>query len=132
MADTILLLIVEDDGIVQQMLHTELTDAGFTVIAASDGNQAIRQLRDKATRLRAVITDIRLGTGPDGWDVARRARELTPDMPVVYATGDSADDWSSKGVPNSIVLVKPFSPSQLTTAVSTLLNEADTNRAGSV
>ena len=128
--DTILLLVVEDDHIVQEMLHTELTDAGFKVITASSGNQAIKQLEDKAAKPRAIITDIRLGTGPDGWEVARRARELIPDIPVVYATGDSAGEWPSKGVPKSSVIVKPFSPAQLTTAVSTLLNEADTNRAG--
>jgi DNA-binding response OmpR family regulator len=126
--DAILLLLVEDDHGVQQMLHTELTDAGFQVIVVSNGTQAITQLEEKAAQLRAIITDIRLGTGPDGWEVARRARELIPDMPVVYVTGDSADEWSSKGVPKSVVIVKPFSPAQLTTAVSTLLNEADTNR----
>ena len=58
----------------------------------------------------------------DGWDVARHAREGKPDMPVVYMTGDSADEWASKGVPNSILLTKPFAPAQLVTAVAQLLN----------
>lgn len=127
--EAVFLLVVEDDHGVQQMLHTELTDAGFQVITASNGTQAIMQLEGKAAQLRAIITDIRLGTGPDGWEVARHARELIPDIPVVYATGDSADEWSSKGVPKSVVILKPFSPAQLTTAVSTLLNAADTNWA---
>jgi len=43
-------------------------------------------------------------------------------MPIVYMTGDSADEWPSKGVPNSILLTKPFAPAQLVTAVSQLLN----------
>jgi hypothetical protein len=37
-------------------------------------------------------------------------------------TGDSADEWASKGVPSSILLTKPFAPAQLVTAVSQLLN----------
>jgi hypothetical protein len=37
-------------------------------------------------------------------------------------SGASADDWASKGVPNSIMLSKPFAPAQLVTAVSNLLN----------
>lgn len=41
---------------------------------------------------------------------------------VVYMSGDSAEDWSSKGVPNSIMLSKPFAPAQLVTAISNLLN----------
>jgi len=41
---------------------------------------------------------------------------------IHYMTGASADDWASKGVPNSILLTKPFAPAQLLTAVSQLLN----------
>ena len=41
---------------------------------------------------------------------------------MVYMTGANADDWASKGVPNSILLSKPFAQAQLLTAVSQLLN----------
>ena len=54
----------------------------------------------------------------DGWEVAKRAREIDPEFPVVYMTGTSADDYGSQGVPNSILLNKPFA----VTAVSQLLN----------
>jgi hypothetical protein len=37
-------------------------------------------------------------------------------------SGDSAGDWAANGVPNSIMLNKPFAPAQLVTAVSQLLN----------
>ena len=43
-------------------------------------------------------------------------------FPVVYMTGAAADEWASQGVPNSILLQKPFAPAQLVTAVSQLLN----------
>jgi CheY-like chemotaxis protein len=58
----------------------------------------------------------------DGWAVARAAREIEPEFPVVYMTGAAANEWGSKGVPNSILLNKPFAPAQLVTAVSQLLN----------
>lgn len=54
--------------------------------------------------------------------MARRAREIDPAFPVVYMSGASAEDWASKGVPNSIMLVKPFAPAQLVNAVAQLLN----------
>jgi hypothetical protein len=38
-------------------------------------------------------------------------------------TGAAADKWPSRGVPNSILLEKPFAPAQLVTAISTLLND---------
>jgi DNA-binding response OmpR family regulator len=59
-----------------------------------------------------------------GWDVARRAREIFPNMPVVYMTGAAADQWPSHGVPNSVLLQKPFAPAQVVTAISQLLNQA--------
>jgi DNA-binding response OmpR family regulator len=68
------------------------------------------------------VTDINLGHGPlSGWDVARRGKEVNP-VPVVYMTGDSAAHWAAQGVPNSVLLTKPFAPAQLLTAVSQLLN----------
>ena len=79
-------------------------------------------LEGERTNYRALITDInRLGT-LDGWDVAKRARELKPDMPVIYMTGLAADDWASRGVPNSLLLQKPFAPAQIVTAVAQMLN----------
>jgi DNA-binding response OmpR family regulator len=74
-------------------------------------------------RYRALVTDVNLGRDKlDGWEVARHARDIDPVFPVVYMSGDSAEDWASKGVPNSIMLARPFAPAQLVTAVAQLMN----------
>jgi CheY-like chemotaxis protein len=70
------------------------------------------------------VTDINLKGKMDGWEVAQNAREIEPDFPVVYMSGAAAADWTSKGVPHSITLRKPFAPAQLLTAISNLLNAA--------
>jgi CheY-like chemotaxis protein len=57
-----------------------------------------------------------------GWEIARLVRQIDPAFPIVYMTGAAADDWPSEGVPNSILLKKPFAPAQLVTAVAQLLN----------
>jgi len=119
-----ILLLVEDEVLIQEMLDTELTEAGFEVAVVSNGTQALAELNADVTRFRAIITDIRLGAGPRGWDVAHRARELVLTMPIVYISGDSAHEWASKGVPNSVMVSKPFASAQVITAVSTLLNHA--------
>ena len=124
---TTALFLVEDDALIRELLETSLTHAGFEVVEVRCGTKAFAEFDADAARFRAVITDIRLGAGPDGWAVARRARELVPTMPVVYMTGDSSHDWSSKGVPNSLMVAKPFAPAQIITAVSTLLNAVDTH-----
>ena len=58
----------------------------------------------------------------DGWEVAKKAREKEPTLPVIYMSGAHAQSWASKGVPNSIMLTTPFAPAQLVPAVSQLLN----------
>ena len=74
-------------------------------------------------KYRAIVIDIAFGRDRvRGWSVARRARAFDAALPVVYITGGSADDWAVEGVPNSILLTKPFAPAQLVTAVSQLLN----------
>ena len=50
-------------------------------------------------------------------------------MPVVYMSGNSEHEWSSKGVPNSIMITKPFAAAQLVTAVATLITDANAHRA---
>jgi DNA-binding NtrC family response regulator len=75
-----------------------------------------------------LVTDVRLGSGPDGWDVARHARHKKPDMPVVYMTGDSAANWAAEGVPKSLLLMKPFAPAQAITAISTIALQVEPPR----
>ena len=90
MTTTPAVCLVEDDALIRELLETSLTDAGFEVIEVSCGTKALAEFDADAARFRAVITDIRLGAGPDGWAVARPSRELVPTMPVVYMSGDSA------------------------------------------
>jgi CheY-like chemotaxis protein len=124
------ILLVEDEILIQEILLAQFDESGFEIVTANDGNQALAELNADAGKFKAVITDIRLPEGPDGWEIARYAREHVPDMPIVYMTGDSTHEWSSKGVPDSVVLLKPFAPMQLSTAVSTLITAADTRRSG--
>ena len=118
------LLLVEDERIILLVLQTVLSEAGFDVVVASNGAKAIAELNADGERFKGLITDILLGVGPNGWDVGRRAREIVPGMPVVYISGNSAEKWSANGVPESIMLQKPFVMARLITAITTLLNQA--------
>ena len=115
-------LVVEDDQSLQSIIEESLTDGGFEPAIATSGEEAVTLLKSGLTKYRALVTDINLRGRMDGWEVAKRAREIDPEFPVVYMTGTSADDYGSQGVPNSILLNKPFAPAQLVTAVSQLLN----------
>ena len=101
-----------------------LEDAGFNVVIAENGAAAFDALDDNADPFCAVITDVNLGAGPDGWAVARRARELNHTLPVIYVSGASGHEWQANGVPNSVIVAKPFSPTQIVLVISTLLMKA--------
>ena len=123
MTSQLLILVVEDDLDVQNIVQESLSDGGFEVVIASSGERAIELLVAAEGKYRALVTDINLRAARvDGWKVARHAREIDPNFPIVYMSGKDADDWASKGVPNSLMLAKPFAPAQLVTAVSNLLN----------
>jgi CheY-like chemotaxis protein len=117
-----LVLVAEDDQLLQGTVEEALTEGGFEINIAATGEEAITLLRGNHSKFRALVTDIHLAGKLDGWDVARAAREIDPAFPIVYMTGAAAEEWASKGVPNSILLNKPFAPAQLVTAVSQLLN----------
>jgi len=117
------ILVVEDDQLLQSLVEESLTDGGFDVVIAASGENAVELLNASKGKYRALVTDVNLGsTNVDGWSVARHAREIDPDFPVIYMSGKDAADWASKGVPHSVMLEKPFAPAQLVTAVAQLLN----------
>ena len=122
MSDLPVILVVEDDAPVQTIVEEALTDGGFEPAIAASGEEAVTLLMGIKGKYRALVTDVQLRGVMDGWEVAKRAREIDPEFPIVYMTGGHAAEWPSHGVPNSILLTKPFAPAQLVTAVSQLLN----------
>lgn len=117
-------LLVEDDPFIADLLESALTDESFKVLLRTRGEDALEDVDADATRFQVLVTDIQLGTGLDGWALARRARERLPDLPVVYMSGEKDRDWAAYGVPHSIMIPKPFVPAQLITAIASLLNRA--------
>ena len=118
----ILLLLVDDERLIVELLRESLEEGGFSVATAASASEAFESLDGISGELAGLITDVNLGASKTGWDVARRARELRPDLPVVYTSGYAADDWTVEGVPKSIMVPKPYAPAQVVTAISTLIN----------
>jgi two-component system cell cycle response regulator CpdR len=117
------ILLAEDEPLIAMSIQEALEEGGFAVHAFASGSEAITALETDDPPPHGLITDVRLGSGPDGWEVARRARELYAAIPVVYMSGDSALDHTSQGVPDSLMVQKPFAAAQIVTAISTLLNQ---------
>jgi DNA-binding response OmpR family regulator len=119
-----IILVIEDEYPVQGLVEEWLADGGFVAEILSSGEEALTLFKSGLKNYNALVTDVNLKGRLSGWDVARQIREINPVFPVVYVTGAAADEWASQGVPNSILLAKPFAPAQLVTAVAQLLNAA--------
>jgi DNA-binding response OmpR family regulator len=118
----VVILVIEDDPPIQVVVEDALADGGFEPAIAPSGEEAVTLLKGNRRKYCALVTDINLMGRIDGWELARLAREINPEFPILYITGAHADQWPSRGVPNSVLLTKPFAPAQLVTAVSRLLN----------
>jgi DNA-binding response OmpR family regulator len=118
----VLILVVEDDSAAGDGIKRALQDAGFRVMLVESGEKATSTFDENAGEIGGLIADVKLGGNVSGWDVARHAREVNQELPVVYVTGFYVEDWAAQGVPKSILVQKPFAPAQIITAISSLLN----------
>lgn len=120
-----LILLVEDEVLIREMLVEALEEAGFSTLVTCDAHGALLLLEENGAEIRALVTDINLEDGVDGWELACTAREQSSDLPVVYISGASGHEWASRGVPNSLMITKPFAPAQVIVAISSLLVASD-------
>ncbi|MER8434130.1 response regulator [Mesorhizobium caraganae] len=116
------ILVVEDEPLILLDVETALQEAGFEVVTAHNAAEAIAAFDAQPDEFKGLVTDIRLGAGQSGWDVARHLRQANSTLPVIYVSGDSAIHWGAEGVPESVMITKPFVLPQIITALATLLN----------
>jgi CheY-like chemotaxis protein len=107
-------LVVEDDPFVREMAVAGLEEAGYEVVEAASGGEALRLVRAGIV-IDALLTDIRLPEA-NGWEVATAYRELFPGLPVLYVTG-SAEQM--RPVPGGIIISKPYRMAQVVGVLET-------------
>src|SRR5687768_16697791 len=97
------ILFVEDNGLSSMIRCAVLRDAGYDVVEAFDAKEAAAVI-DRHPNLAALVTDINLGPGEDGFDVARRARAAYPHLPVVFVSAAAGSRVLLEGVdPNEFI-----------------------------
>jgi CheY-like chemotaxis protein len=109
-------LLVEDNFLLNMECCEFLRESGMSVTEAYCAAAAFEVL-DRPGRLSGLVTDIDLGVGPDGFEVARRARAAYPDIPVVYISGTAGARCASEGVAGSEFVAKPLHPRQILEAL---------------
>ncbi len=112
------ILVVEDEPLVRDLIATEMREAGYRVIEAASGVEAMARI-GVHPEIDLLLTDITLGAGPDGWDVAIAFRAAWPARPVIYVS--AYVPGPPRRVPTSVFFDKPYLPSQILQAVRLLL-----------
>jgi len=117
------ILLVEDEGLIRDLLVDELTFQGYQVRGAEGGDQAAALIETPPAPFSLLITDIHMPGRLNGIDVARMVRQRDPPIPIIYMTG-RPDVLGALPVlgPQDAVLLKPFSPSALLGLIRRLLD----------
>jgi two-component system cell cycle sensor histidine kinase/response regulator CckA len=111
-------LLVEDENAVRILAHRILERAGYHVLDARHGVDALLLWRQHAPQIDAVVTDLVM---PEmgGRALADRLRAMNPTLPIVFMSGYSDDEMTRRGFADSQIafLAKPFSAESLVGAV---------------
>ena len=119
-------LLVEDEPLLGELMTEALTDQGFEVRAASDAGDALRYLLSGA-EIDILFTDIDLGGAMNGAELAQLARELRPQLPIVYTSGRRAPDEIA-AVPGAAFLPKPYSLDDVSATLGQIVRKDTTAR----
>ena len=123
MTDTKKILIADDETIIRESLTDWLTDKGYQVTVAEDGDKTLALLREGDYGV--VVLDVRM-PGKDGITVLEEARKFQPDLKYIIISGYPSVDTMTKGIRVGAIgfLVKPFDPAELEKLIKHALNGA--------
>lgn len=119
------ILVVEDETDVRTVASRFLSAVGYNVVAAANAREALDLLIEKPD-VDLLFSDVVLGSGMDGIELAREVRRVRPDLPILLASGypGSGDRRHEESEETFELLRKPYRREQLTGAIRRLLDNA--------
>jgi CheY-like chemotaxis protein len=116
-----IVLVVDDEEYVRDAARRALDAAGYTVVCASGGAEAIQLFQALATQIEVAIVDLTM-LGTDGVEVARRCRHLAPKLRVIATSGYPETEVKTRfGDLMDVFLPKPYRSEQLRELVHTVI-----------
>jgi DNA-binding response OmpR family regulator len=116
-------LIVEDELLVSEWVAESLSEQGFAVQAVTNAADALQRLASDPVDV--LFTDINLPGDMDGAALARRAREMMPQLPVFYASARATMLTPDARVPGAVIVPKPYEPSLVGRLMTAMLRNVE-------
>ncbi|GGB96622.1 hybrid sensor histidine kinase/response regulator [Marinobacterium zhoushanense] len=119
------ILVVEDEPDVRALAVRVLRSLGYQVLEAADGPAALSLLKNDPA-IELLFTDVVLPGGMHGPDIARKARRLRPDLPVLYTSGYTGNAIAQlEQLDQQVHLIsKPYAIDELAEQIRTVLDES--------
>jgi PAS domain S-box-containing protein len=116
-------LLVEDEDLVRRVVSRILERAGYRVLVASSGGEALTMCERSPTPIHALVTDV-IMPGMGGRELAERMVTRFPDLKVLFITGYTDDEVLRRGMLDQgrAIMLKPFSPGDLLRRLRDVLN----------
>ena len=117
------ILLVEDEANIRALLNEILTEKGYTVLVATDGEDAIARSKNHQEKIHLLLTDVVMPK-MNGKEVASRLLQDRPDMKVIFMSGYTSDAIVSRGVLDQGIefLEKPFTSTSVARRVRQVLD----------
>ncbi|MHB8883125.1 MAG: PAS domain-containing protein [Thermodesulfovibrionales bacterium] len=118
------ILVAEDDEAVRRLMKSILSENGYTIIEAVNGEDALDKFRKNSDSIKLLLFDIimPIKTGKEAYD---EIRALRPDLKVIFSSGYAPEALRERGLlgDNASIIFKPVSPSELLKKVRCLLDQ---------
>ena len=116
------ILVVEDEDVVREVIRRTLCLSDYTVLEASNANEALLISEQHIGPIHLLLTDVALTGGMNGLELAERLTSLRSEIRVLYVSGYKADILDRKELKAAAFLPKPFLPDALERKVRKVLD----------
>jgi CheY-like chemotaxis protein len=116
------ILMADDDEVIRVLVRSLIERAGYSVIEAADGLEAVNKFKERPEEIDLLVFDVRM-PGKDGKQAYDEIRQIRPDIKVLFISGYGDDVLGKYGISSEEfpVLPKPFMPGDLIFRVKTCL-----------
>jgi CheY-like chemotaxis protein len=117
------ILLAEDEPLLREIIRMQLEDGGYTVLEAHDGKEAMKVAASHNGDIDLLLTDVVMGGGTSGLELAASLNSTQPGLKILYMTGYTAELIDQNGAANlqDRVLQKPFTATRLKNKIREVL-----------